>query len=70
MGLSPEDIERRLDAVRQARVDSQIDGRRAHPNDDKLLDPWARGEIDGDEVRRRVVARVHAVQAKRQKTGT
>jgi hypothetical protein len=66
MGLSPEDIERRLDAVRRARVDSQIEGQRAHPDDAKLLDAWARGEIDGDEVRRRALARIHAVQAKRQ----
>lgn len=68
MGLSPEDIERRLDAVRQARVDSQIEGHFSHPDDAKLLDAWARGEIDGDELRRRVLARIHTVQAERQKT--
>ena len=69
MGLSPEEIERRLDALRRARVDSQIEGQRAHPDDAKLLDAYARGEIDGDEVTRRIIARAHAVQAKRQKTG-
>ncbi len=70
MGLSPEAIERRVEALRLARVDSQIEGQRAHPDDAKLLDAWARGEIDGDEVLRRCLERVHAVQTKRQATGT
>jgi fido (protein-threonine AMPylation protein) len=68
MGLSPEDIERRRDAVRRSRVDSQISGQCAHPDDAKLLDAWARGEIDGDEVRRRALARISA-QVKQPKNG-
>jgi Antitoxin VbhA len=67
MELPPDIIKKRLDAVRQARVDSQIEGQRAHPDDDKLLDAWARGEIDGDEVRRRILARASA-KVKQQKT--
>jgi len=60
-------IKRRLDALRQARVDSQIEGQRAHPDDAKLLDALTRGEIDGDEARGRTLARISA-EAKRQKT--
>ncbi len=70
MGFSPEDIERRVEALRLARVDSQIEGRRAHPDDAKVLDAWARGEIDGDEALRRCLGRIHAVQVKREATGT
>ncbi len=66
--LSPEDIENRRDAVRRSRVDSQIEGQRVHPDDAKLLDAWARGEIDGDEARRRGLTRIHAEHANRQKT--
>jgi Antitoxin VbhA len=29
-----------------------IEGQCVHPDDAKLLDAWARGEIDGDEVLR------------------
>ncbi len=68
MVLSPEDIEKRRDAVRRSLVDSQIEGQRIHPDVAKLLDAWARGEIDGDEVRRLGLARIHAEHASRQKT--
>jgi Antitoxin VbhA len=69
MCLSAKMIEKRQDALRQARVDSQIEGQRAHPDDAKLLDAFARGEIDGDEVTRRIIARGRAVaKTKRQKT--
>jgi len=68
MGLSPEDIERRLDAVRRACVDSQIEGQIIHPDYAKLMDAWARGKIDGDEVRRRILESVSA-KAKRQEIG-
>jgi Antitoxin VbhA len=67
MGLPTDIIEKRLDALRQARVDSQIEGQRAHPDDAKLLDAFARGEIDGDEVTRRIIARASA-KTTRQKT--
>jgi Antitoxin VbhA len=68
VGLPTDIIEKRIEALRLAYVDSQIEGQHAHPEDAKLLEAFARGEIDGDEVFQRALARIHAVQAERQKT--
>ncbi len=70
MALSQEEIERRMHALELARVDSQIEGQFAHPDDAAVLDAYARGEIDGDEFTRIILARVDEIskQQKKQKT--
>lgn len=55
--LTPEDIARRQEALRKARVNSLIDGHEEHPDDAIILDACARGEFDADEARQRVLAR-------------
>ncbi len=56
MLMTEDDIARRTEALRLARVDSRIEGLRAPADDDAVFDTWARGEIDGDEARRRLRA--------------
>lgn len=56
MALSPEDIERRIEALRLARANSLIEGLRGEPDGEAVLDEWARGTIDQDEVMRRLDA--------------
>lgn len=56
MPLPPEDIERRVEALRLARVNSLIEGLRGEPDGAAVLDEYARGEIEEDEVLRRLDA--------------
>ncbi len=67
MLLSPEDLASRAEGIRLARVDALIEGLREHPDDAPVLDAYARGEIDADEVRRRVLARIRC-KGTRQRT--
>lgn len=62
MPITEDDIARRIEALRLARVDSLIEGLRAPADDDAVLDTWARGEIDGDEARRRLLANLEKVK--------
>lgn len=55
MALFPEELERRKWALNLARVNSQIEGQFAHPDDAAILDAYAHGEIDGDEATRRIM---------------
>ena len=50
----------RVEALHQARADALISGLRQEPVGAAILDTWARGEIDGDEARRRLDARLAA----------
>ena len=50
----------RAEALREARADSLIEGLRENPDATPIVDAWARGEIDGDEARRRLDARLSA----------
>ncbi|NHN93257.1 antitoxin VbhA family protein [Acetobacter sicerae] len=63
--LTPAQIAVRTEAVRKARVNNLIDGFREDPRDADVLDAYARGEINGDEARRRVVASCLDVRKKR-----
>jgi hypothetical protein len=56
MSMTENDIARRTEALRLARVDSRIEGLRSSAEGTAVLDAWARGEIDGDEARRRLRA--------------
>lgn len=46
----------RQDALRRARVSAMIEGLEERPEDAALLDAWGSGEIDDDEVLRRIAA--------------
>ena len=52
----------RVEAARKARANALIEGLRQEPTGAAILDAWARGEIDGDEARRRLDARLAAEQ--------
>ena len=53
----------RVEALRKARSNALIEGLRQEPVGAAVLDAWARGEIDGDEARLRLDARLAAEQA-------
>ena len=53
----------RADALRKARANALLEGLRQEPVGAAILDAWARGEIDGDEARRRLDARLAAEQS-------
>ena len=53
----------RVEALREARADSLIEGLREDAGSAVILDAGARGEIDGDEARRRLDANLAAEQA-------
>ena len=53
----------RVEALRKARANALIEGLRQEPVGAAVLDAWARGEIDADEARRRLDARLAAEQA-------
>lgn len=65
MSATDHDISLRTEAVRRARADSLIEGLRALPADAAVLDAYARGEIDGDEVMRRLDANLRADEPSR-----
>ena len=54
--MDAEEIQRSLDARRCARHSIAMEGLHETPEEAALLDAVARGEIDGDEYRRRVLA--------------
>ena len=56
MPMTEDDVARRTEALRLARVDSRIEGMRSSAEGAAVLDTWARGEIDDDEARRRLLA--------------
>ncbi len=55
--MSPEELERSLAALSEARHSNAMEGLRECPEDAATLDPCARGEISHDEARRRILAR-------------
>lgn len=65
MTISQVEIDRRISAVAGAHVHSQIGEQFVHPDDAADLDKWARCEIDGNEVRRRILARVYEIANQR-----
>jgi hypothetical protein len=54
--ISPEEIARRREAVRQADADNRIEGIKHDPAIDPIFEAWIVGEIDMDEVRARIKA--------------
>ena len=64
MPMTEDDVARRTEALRLARVDSLIEGLRAPADDEAVLDTWARGEIDADEARRRLRANLETDEKK------
>lgn len=56
MSITKNDIARRTEAVRLARVHSRISGQRGSSEGKAVLDAWARGDIDLDEARRQLRA--------------
>jgi hypothetical protein len=53
-----DEIQRRAEAVRDVRHSNAMEGLRELPEDAVVIDAYARGEIDGDEARRRIRARI------------
>jgi hypothetical protein len=60
MTLSHEDIMRRQQAVRDALASAAREGQPVSSEAAADLEACARGEITADEVRRRIMARLHA----------
>lgn len=56
--MANDEIQRRVEAMRQAPHSNAMEGLRELPEDAVVLDAYARGEIDGDEARRRIKARI------------
>ena len=56
--MTNDEIQRRVEAMRQARHSNAMEGLRELPEDAAVLDAYARGEIDGDEARRLIKARI------------
>lgn len=54
--MDSEELQRSLDARRQARHSNLMEGLRETPEESALLDACARGEISGEEYRRQVLA--------------
>ena len=54
--ISPEEIARRREAVRQADADNRIEGIKHDPASDPIFEAWILGEIDGDEAIARIKA--------------
>lgn len=58
--LTDSDRERRLQAVQAALASAAREGQPVSPEAAADLEACARGEITADEVRRRIMARLHA----------
>ena len=58
--LTDSDKEHRLQAVQDALASAAREGQRISPEAAADLEACARGEITGDEVRRRIMARLQA----------
>ncbi|MFT8991348.1 MAG: antitoxin VbhA family protein [Gluconobacter albidus] len=60
MTLSQEDIMRRQQEVQEALASAAREGQPASPKTEADMEAYARGEITTDEVRRRILVRLHA----------
>ncbi|GAB3586970.1 antitoxin VbhA family protein [Acetobacter peroxydans] len=60
MTLSREDIMRRQQDVRDALASAAREGQPVSPEAAADMDAYARGEITTDDIRRRIMARLHA----------
>ena len=56
--------QRRLDALRRARASNAMEGIAEHPDDAKVLEAFARGEIDGEAFDRHIRERIARVTDK------
>ena len=65
--VNPDGLVTRTQALQEARADGLIEGLREDRHAAAVLDTWARGEISGDEARRRLDAKLQADLAKTSK---
>jgi hypothetical protein len=56
--MTADELRRSLEARQYARHSNAMEGLYETPEESALLDAVARGEIDGDEYRRRVMERI------------
>jgi hypothetical protein len=66
--IDRETLAKRVEALRLARADSLIEGLREHEEGASVLDAWARGDITGDELDRRILAIAKQVEARNKAT--
>jgi hypothetical protein len=57
--ITPEEIQRRREADRQALASNRIEGIKHDPATDPIFEAWILGEIDVDEVLARIKAYLH-----------
>ncbi len=67
---SPEEIERRLAALADARANNAMEGLYESAADAAALDQYARGAIDRTEFDRRIRTNLHAATTRRAGTST
>jgi hypothetical protein len=63
--MTDEEIQRRAEALLEARHSNAMEGLRELPEDAVVLDAYARGEIDATEFERRIKANIRrAIKAR------